>query len=147
MSIQLTWDDLLIQDVSADDAERWIAEWAWLVSGRFCPVFMSKFGDWFLRRPDGSTELLDVVEGTLDKISSTPKEFDALVNDREWQKQYLLSWLVHQLHEDGKIPADGQCYGFAPHPQVGGEIDRRNVVVLDTIVWQTICSQILHPRE
>ena len=147
MTIQLTWDDLLIQNVSPDDAAAWIAEWSALVSGRFFPVFLSKFGDWFLRRPDGTTELLDVLEGTLTTIASTPTEFDAMVNEVQWQEEHLLSWLVYQLHEDGKIPRSGQCYGFAPHPQLGGQIDRRNVMILDTIVCQSICSQTFYPRQ
>lgn len=147
MTIQLTWDDLLIQNIAADDAVNWIAEWPALVSGQFHPVFMSKFGDWFLRRPDGTTELLDVLEGTLATIAHTSAEFDASVNNIEWQEEYLRSWLVYELHEDGKIPPDGQCYGFAPHPRVGGQIDRRTVMLLDIVVWQTICSQTLFPRQ
>lgn len=147
MTIQLTWDDLLIQNVSADDAAAWIAEWPEIVPGPFFPVFLSKFGDWFLRRPDGRTELLDVLEGTLTTIANTPTEFDAMVNEIQWQEEHLLSWLVYQLHEEGKIPGNGQCYGFAPHPQLGGQIDRRNVMILDTIVWQSICSQTFYPRQ
>ncbi|MDP6721377.1 MAG: DUF1851 domain-containing protein [Pirellulaceae bacterium] len=143
--IQLTWDDLLIQNITADDAIAWMAEWPEVVAGRFHPVFISKFGDWFLRRPDGATELLDVLEGTHSTIASTTTEFDAMVNDVQWQEEHLLSWLVHQLHEDGKIPADGQCYGFAPHPRLGGPIDRANVMILEIIVWQTICSQAFNP--
>jgi hypothetical protein len=144
---KLTWDDLLIQNISAENARAWIAEWESLVSGRFHPVFMSRFGDWFLRRPDGTTELLDVLEGTLTTIADTPAAFDELVNDPKWQEDHLLSWLVYQLHEDGKAPSDNECYGFVPHPALGGPIDRRNVVVLDIIVWQTICSQIFFPRN
>lgn len=146
MTVQLTWDDLLIQNITADDVHRWLAEWSWLVSGQVYPVFMSKFGDWFLRRPDGSTDVLDVMEGTLTTVGATPEDFDGLVNDRAWQEEHLLSWLVYELHQDGKIPAAGQCYGFAPHPAVTGRIDRRDVVILDIIVWQSICSQMLHER-
>ena len=108
---------------------------------------MSKFGDWFLRRPDGTTELLDVLEGTLTTIGNTPAEFDTMVNNVQWQEEYLLSGLVYQLHEDGTVPGDGQCYGFAPHPQFGGPIDCANVMVLDIIVWQTICSQAFYPQQ
>jgi len=147
LTIQLTWDDLLIKDFGADDASLWIAEWPTLVSGRFHPVFMSKFGDWFLRRSDGTTGLLDVLEGTLTTIAKSTAEFDDALNEIEWQEKHLLSWLVYELHQDGKIPAKSQCYGFTPHPGVGGQIDRCTTMLFDIPVWQTICSQTLFPRQ
>ncbi|HYE74906.1 MAG TPA: T6SS immunity protein Tdi1 domain-containing protein [Blastocatellia bacterium] len=147
MALKLTWDDLLIQNFPKDKAASWISEWAPLISGTFYPVFMSKFGDWFLRRPDGTIELLDVLEGTLQTIARTESEFVARVNNVQWQEEYLLSWLVYQLHEDGKIPAEGECYGFAPHPTFGGQLNRQNVMVLEIGVWQSICSQTFYPRQ
>jgi len=147
MAIKLTWDDLLIQNISPEEASQWMAEWPPLVTGPFHPMFMSRFGDWFLRRPDGTTELLDVLEGTLTKIAETPDEFGEMVNDIPWQEERLLSPLVYQLHEEGKIPADRQCYGFAPHPALSGQIDREQAMIFDVIVWQSICSQTLFPKE
>jgi hypothetical protein len=147
LTIQLSWDDLLIQNISVDNAAAWLAQWPDLVAGRCYPLFLSKFGDWFLRRPDGTTELLDVLEGTITTIAKTPAEFDSMLLDVKWQEEKLLSWLVYQLHEDGLIPGNGQCYGLAPHPRLGGPVHRANVMILDIIVWQTICSQILCPRH
>ncbi len=45
-----------------------------------------------------------------------------MVTEVQWQEEHLLSWLVYQLHEDGKIPGIGQCYGFAPHPQLADRL-------------------------
>ena len=55
---------------------------------------MSKFGDWFLRRPDGGTDELSVIEGTYTSIASTPEEFKSLVNAKNWQETHLLSLQV-----------------------------------------------------
>ena len=61
MSLKLTWDDLLIQNLAEVDARTWLGYWSPWVTGRVAPVFMSKFGDWFLRRPDGGTDELSVI--------------------------------------------------------------------------------------
>jgi hypothetical protein len=141
MSIKLTWDDLLIQNISEPNAQEWLANWTAMIQGEVYPVFMSKFGDWFLRRRDGSTEELSVIEGTCSKIASTPEEFDALVNQPAWQEEHLLSWLVFQLHERGMIPGPGQCYAIAPHPIWTGKIDADHVMVMDICIWQSLCAQ------
>jgi hypothetical protein len=145
-SIQLTWADLIIEGVKPEDASRWLAEWDWLVSGRVAPVFITKFGDWFLRRPDGSTQMLDVLEGTVKTVAQTPEEFQSLVNDQTWQEEHFLSLLVLRLHEQGTIPENHQCYAVAPHPALGGKLEPEFIMVMDISVWQTICSQTFHGK-
>jgi hypothetical protein len=140
MAIKLGWDDLLIQDLRTEDCQNWLREWSGLVSSRIAPVYMSKFGDWFLRHPDGSTSELSVIEGTYSKIASTPDEFMALVNSQEWQEDHLLSLLVYQLHERKTIPVQGQCYGFAPHPLLSGRIDVNQAMIMEIGAWQGICA-------
>lgn len=112
------------------------------VGGRIAPIFMSKFGDWFLRRPDGGTDELSVIEGTYSSVAFTPEEFTRLVNTQEWQEKHLLSFQVAQLHERGIIPAAGQCYAFTPHPAWVGRIDLERVMLMDIGVWQHICAQL-----
>ena len=142
MPLKLAWDDLLIQKLSESDVRTWLGYWPGRVTGRVAPVFMSKFGDWFLRRPDGGTDELSVIEGTYSSVASTPEEFSALVNSREWQEHHLLSLQISQLHERGIIPPAGQCYGFAPHPALIGRIDVERVMLFDIGVWQNICAQV-----
>jgi hypothetical protein len=60
MSLKLTWDDLLIQDISESNAYIWLGYWPHWATGKVARVFMSKFSDWFLRRPDGATDKLSV---------------------------------------------------------------------------------------
>lgn len=141
MPLKLTWDDLLIQSITPSDASEWLGYWSGMVTGRVAPVFMSKFGDWFLRRPDGGTDELSVIEGTYSSVASTPEEFASLVNTQAWQEEHLLSFQVAQLHERGIIPPAGQCYAFAPHPALLGRIDIERVMLMDIRVWQSICAQ------
>ena len=147
MPSKLTWDDLLIQGLPESDARAWLGYWSGMVGGRVAPIFMSKFGDWFLRRPDGGADELSVIEGTYSSIASTPEEFASLVNSPAWQEQHLLSFQVTQLHERGIIPQAGQCYAFAPHPALLGRIDIERVMLMDIGVWQHICAQHFIPQS
>jgi hypothetical protein len=141
MPSKLTWDDLLIQSIPESEGRTWLGYWSGMVGGRVTPVFMSKFGDWFLRRPDGSTDELSVIEGTYSLVAWTPEEFTSLVNTQAWQEEHLLSFQVARLHERGIIPQPGQCYAFAPHPVFLGRIDIDRVMLMDIGVWQHICAQ------
>src|SRR5215217_7548453 len=131
MPFKVTWDDLLIQNIPESDARIWLGCWSGMVVGKIVPVFMSKFGDWFLRRPDGGTDELSVIEGTYSSVASTPEGFRSLVNTQAWQEQHLLSLQVGQLHERGLVPQAGQCYAFAPHPALLGRIDIERVMLMD----------------
>jgi hypothetical protein len=101
--LNLTWEDLILDNVTAGEATAWLSEWKWLLSGQLYPVFLSRFGNWFLRRPDGSTDLLDVHDGTIERIASSPEEFAAAVNTLEWQEHYLYSALVLQYRRQGVV--------------------------------------------
>jgi hypothetical protein len=146
--LRLTWDDLLIQHITPEQFRDWISPWAGMVNGRAAPAFLSKFGSWFLRRPKGHVEMLDVLTGQLDRIAESYEEFIRLVNEQSWQESYLFSELVYLLHQADKVPGPGQCYALAPHPALGGpnpangdKIDPKFVMVTDVIVWQSICAQ------
>ena len=139
--MKLTWNDLIIQNIAHEEMQTWIAPWSHLLTGKFAPVFMSMFGDWFLRRPDGSTDELSVIEGTLKRIAATPEEFVAIVNGVEWQEEHLLSFHVGRLHERGLIPGIRECYGFAPHPVFTGRIDLGFARIFTIRVWQSIAAQ------
>ncbi len=146
MAIQLGWDDLLIQNLQKQHCEKWLGHWAGWVSGQVLPLFMSKFGDWFLRHPDGSTSELSVLEGTYKKVAPTPDGFMGLVNSQDWQEEHLLSLIVFQLHERNIVPAEGQCYGFAPHPMLSGRIDANDALIMPIGAWQYLCADMLAPQ-
>jgi hypothetical protein len=148
--MRLTWADLLIQDITSEDFQRWMGEWVGFVEGTVAPAFLSKFGTWFLRRPEGSVEMLDVFTGNVEQVADTYEAFVADVNQRWWQETYLLSELVFRLHQEGIIPGPGQCYALAPHPALGGPnpllgepVDSRFVMVMDIAIWQRLCAQAL----
>ena len=147
---QLQWADLIIDEIPADQFQNWLSPWYNVVDGPVAPAFLTKFGSWFLRRPQGHVEMLDVLNGTITHASTTYDDFVREVNEPWWQEIFLHSELVLQLHHSGKIPGPGQCYALAPHPAFGGpnpmngdEVDPRFVTIMDVPVWQSICAQAL----
>jgi hypothetical protein len=146
--VQLAWADLLTEQIAPEDFQRWMSNWEGIVTGRVAPAFMNKFGFSFLRRPEGHVEMLDVFTGSVERIAESYETFIAEVNEQWWQETYLLSELVFQLHQGGKIPGPGQCYALAPHPALGGPnpmldqpVDPQFVMLMDVGVWQSVCSQ------
>ena len=144
----LTWADLLIEEISPDDFQRWLLPWSRVLGGGVAPAFMNKFGTWFLRRPGGHVEMLDVFSGGVVRMADSYEQFVAEVNERWWLETYLPSELVHQLHQEGKVPGPGECYALAPHPALGGPnplrgepVEARFVMVISTDLWQGLCVQ------
>lgn len=143
MATGLTQQDLLIVDPNLDLAAL-LEDWAWLLSGEFRAMAASKFGDWFVQRPDGSVEMLDLVEGKLKKVAETGAEFQARLNTPQGRQDLLLADLIEQLHERGMVPGPGECYSFKTPPVLGGAIDPDNVELSDLAVWVSIAGQIHH---
>jgi hypothetical protein len=80
-------------------------------------------------------------------VARSPAEFSALLNTQTWQEAHLLSFYVYELHQRNLIPGRGQCYGFAPHPTFIGKIDLQTAIILDIIVWQSICAQLFPTKN
>ena len=93
---RLTWPDLLIEDITPDQFRDWLAPWTGVVLGRVGPLFLSKFGFFFLRRPEGHIEMLDVFAGQLSRAADSHEDFIRDVNEQWWQEVYLLSELVSE---------------------------------------------------
>jgi hypothetical protein len=148
--VKLTWDDIVIQNISHDDFVQWMANWTGLIVGRVAPAFMNKFGVWFLRRPEGPVDVLDILTGGVARVAETYDGLISAASDPAWQEHYLRSKLVYELHVAGVIAGPGQCYGAVPHPAIGGTnpmvattIDPRAVMTMPIGAWQSICAQIL----
>jgi len=152
--LKLTWNDLLVENVADADFEEWIAGWRGIVTGRVAVAFLNKFGVWFLRRPAGPVDMLDIFSGKIERVAESHEALVAAVNEQAWQEVYLLSKLVYQLHQAGKVPGPGECYGVAPpapfggrNPMVGDELNPRFVMVMQMSVWQSICAQSVRGTE
>ena len=146
---KLTWDDLLIQSADPTELAECLEPWSFLVQGEVAPIFLNRFGSWFLRRRDGTIAMLDVLDGSVEQVATNFDEFSALVNTSEWQEQFLLSFAVFHLHEAGIVATGSQCYAI-PHPGIGGPNptlgappNPKFTMLADLKVWQSICRQSL----
>lgn len=141
--VKLAWDDLIVDHITPDETAAWLAEWQWLGLGRIAPIFLSRFGNWFFRRPDGSVHMLEIAEGSVDQMAPDFGEFQAAVNRQDWQEQYLYSALVLRYRRRGIVASGRQVIGFAPHPAFVDSLDKCTPMLFDMIVWQSICGQTL----
>lgn len=143
--MKLTWNDLLIQDLDEQEVSALLSPWSFMLQGRVAPIFLNKFGSWFLRRPSGQVDVLDVLAGGVEEVADSYESFVGCVNDVSWQEDFLLSRTVLDLHGAGKVPGPRECYAIAPHPALGGgpagSIHVARVMVMSLNVWQSICRQ------
>jgi hypothetical protein len=58
--MQMTWSDLIVEGAGNETQLRALQEWRHLLGGRVAPLFLNRFGGWFLLRPEGHVDFLDV---------------------------------------------------------------------------------------
>jgi hypothetical protein len=98
------------------------------------PFMCSASGDVFYEAPDGTIHWLDTGQGTLARIAACRNEFlEAMRRDNgaEW----LLSPLIDQLLEAGKVLLVGQCFAFRVLPILGGSYSAENMVPMSAAGW------------
>jgi hypothetical protein len=147
--MRLTFDDLLVSPGAFDWATE-LGHWSAFVTGRVRPIFLNRFGAWFLERAEGEVICFDILSGDIEVMAPSHDAFTAEVNRQAWQEGLLGSKLVAKLHAQGIKPGPAECYAINPHPAFGGPnpwsietIDRAQVQVMSVRVWQSICRQIL----
>jgi hypothetical protein len=138
----LTWNDLFV-DASHLDINAMLLEWPGLIFEEIRPIGASAFGDLFFERTSGEVDKLDVLEGGLHRVADNFQQFSGFMNAPEWQEHHLLSQGVALLKEKGICRDQNQFFGFAPHPSFMGKIDWSKVVILDAVVWNSICAQTM----
>jgi hypothetical protein len=141
--LKLTWDDLIVENVTPTEAANWLADWEWFLDGQIAPIFLSRFGNWFYHRPDGSVEHFDVLEARVERIADDFPQFQRLVNTREWQEQYLYSALVLKYRREGIVARDRDAIAFTPHPAQVESLDTCKVIVMTMNVLQSIYGQTM----
>jgi len=124
------------------DVPRLLAHWAWCIPQHYTPLFLSLFGDWFLRDGEGQVYTFDLVAGELKKIADSEIEFTALLETEEYQREWLMSQLAVAVEQRGLRRARGQCYAFQTPPMLGGQLSPDNVVVWDLAAYQSGTSKV-----
>ena len=131
----------LLTDVSAIDSAAALADWAWLLKGSFRPLALTRFCDWFIERPDGSVEFLDMLEGTLRRIAPSLAEWHAMLDTIEG-RELLLAEMVELMYEKGAVLRPGECFGYRVPPIAGGAIDSANVTTYKVEFYASVQGQL-----
>lgn len=123
----------------ADEAGR---AWQWLIPGPWQPLVSSMFGGLFLEQATGGVFWLETGTGEIERVAASAREFnDFLASERDaaWQErvdEWFLPGFVQALHDAGKKPASGQCYGFTILPIFAeGRYEIDNVFILSAHEW------------
>lgn len=120
VSFPLPRRELVIEIGPETAGAEWLAPWAAICAGEFRVLFLNRFGCFFLERPDGRIELLDVFYGQLEPLAANAADFAAMVGEPAWQEVYLLADYAVRLHAAGKVAAGEEAYALAPPPLAGG---------------------------
>jgi hypothetical protein len=113
------------------DWPRILADWRWLLpQGESAVLLMSRYGDLFLEFDEGGIHMLDVGNGSLEKVAESSPDFWRKINEAESANNWLMIPLVDQLVAAGNVLEPGRCYSFIIPPVLGGEYTVENTVTL-----------------
>ncbi len=140
---RLTWPELF-SNRPALDYSRIFGEWSpWIVADyQIAPIGMSALGSLFFAKPDESIQCLDPIRGEIRRVASDFGQFQSNMNSEAWQIENLHSAFVAKIVATGLQREPTQCYALAPHPNFTGGLSlESNVVVVDAVVWHSVCAQ------
>ena len=125
------WSDVAFQ-IEASLAEEAMAAWWWLFPEQWTPLLCSMVGGIFLQSRDGSVHWLDTGTGLIEQVPASREQFEATLRaNAPIVKEWFLPGLVERLHDAGKRPRAGQCYGFTVLPVFAeGKYEPENMFVV-----------------
>ncbi len=137
----MKWTDIAFfpQGEDLQDAAK---AWAWLIPEPWRPLVVSMLGGIFLEKASGGVFWLECAMGTVEPIADSAEQFNEFIGstrDEAWHQridEWFLPGFVEQLHEAGKIPGPGQCYGMTILPIFEeGRFTIDNAFVLSAREW------------
>ena len=108
------------------------------------------FGGLFLEKQSGGVFWLECATGLIERVADNAEAFDRFLGgerDAIWRQrvdEWFLPAFVRRLHEAGKKPGPGQCYGLTILPIFeGGRYAIENVFVAPRREWLS-CTGSVH---
>jgi hypothetical protein len=118
-----------------------ISFWSWLTTENLTPVFMTKFGDWFLANDQSRVLFLDLLEGNLRDLGISTEEIQRDTVFERFESEFSVGWIEVCLSHN-LLLAPNQCYGWKVPPLLGGEFSLSNIQVFGSRVYQSLNAQI-----
>lgn len=135
------WADLAFR-LDHEAAQVAADEWGWLIAEPWTPLLCSAVGGVFLEKESGGVFWLECGAGEIERVADSTAAFDAFLGgprDDKWAEKvdwWFLPPLVRALHEAGKRPGPGQCYGAKILPIFeGGKLTVDNMFVASASEW------------
>ena len=116
------------------DWQRVLQHWAWLLADRleFNVWILNRFGDLFVRLPDGSIWMLCTGSGTFRMAAPSKGAFAEMVEGEDRLESWFMPSLIEELEAAGRTLGERQCYGFTVPPGFEeGKYESGNVKVVD----------------
>lgn len=132
----------LTKSFSDDVFRRALEDWAWLPVAGKRPFLASLFGDVFLE--DGSgIWMLDVLEGSLDRVFSGRQEMAAVLGSEEGREKYLLDGLAAgAAGRLGLSPGPDQILAWKLPPVLGAPVTVDNLQLMGFEVYLSLQGQL-----
>jgi hypothetical protein len=122
-----------------------LADWAWLLPrDEFVIWLMNRYGDLFLVYDDGAVHMLDVGNGSLEKLAASRDAFRDRIAEGDNANDWLMIPLVDSLVKAGKVLEEGRCYSFIIPPALGGEYTVGNTATLNVAEHYGVYASIHH---
>jgi hypothetical protein len=148
--VAINWTDIAFVP-DAELAEETAIAWKWLIPESWKIVLSSMFGGVFLEKKSGGVFWLECGTALVERVADNAADFHAYLKserDNKWAEQveeWFLIGLVQRLHDAGKTPGPGQCYGLTILPVFeGGRYDVENAFVLSAREWLTVTASLHH---
>jgi hypothetical protein len=94
------------------DTEALLSDWRWLIGSKSISIVaVAAIGNLFLKGESGRIYLLEIEDGTCDRIAESVEELQQQLSDRHNRRSWLQGFLVRELRQKGILLAPGQCYG------------------------------------
>lgn len=129
--MSITWRDIAFQ-LEPGIAREAAKAWSWLVPEPWESIICSMVAGVFLETPSSGVLWLDTGTGLVEQVAQSRIHFEEMVRSSpDLVDEWFLSSLVERLHAAGKIPGEGECYGFTILPVFAeGKYDTDNMFVL-----------------
>lgn len=133
---------MLLIEQNRNDIIDALESWDWMDFSDKTPFITTAFGDVFFESKDGIF-FLDSIGGSLEKVASTKKELQDLLNTADGQDHFLMAGLVTAARDEGLVLNEGECYDFKVSPSLSGPMDLSNIQKMSFKVSLHISGQLM----
>lgn len=122
------------------DSNRLLKPWYWLIGEDKEIIVITKIGDVVMKDFSDKLYFLSITDGTIELISNYSNDF---FKNRLSSEQYFEIFqpkLIESLEEEevGQQLKEGQVYGYAILPVLGGKSVLKNIICID--IYEYFCS-------